>query len=313
MCPESEEHGRIKEIVLKKLKEVYGTGLTEYPQGGQINDVYVVTQNQGEIFVENIWTSTRSNFQRDLNILHRSPANIKILIASPEIVKDGKLCREFEKTRMSETKRGIAVSNMIDGSKILNEPKFVDEEFPRIVRELVREYLSKISVTPETMAIGIGNWQTHSMFKVHNRTDEVFYQIWVKLTVDGLNVTTRDIEVEVVRPRDDDLKIKAGGIEWSTRVVRYNGTDKTGNKAVFLLIADLNPRETLSFVLGNINPKPSAVFYQVRVALSVVGFSRKPATILSQKGKVAMSFTPPESFKLEGVALRLKKTSVRAE
>ncbi len=86
MCPETEEHGKIKEIVLKKLKEMYGAGLKEYPQGGQINDVYIVTPNQGEIFVENIWTSTSYHFQRDLNILHRSPANIKILIANPMII-----------------------------------------------------------------------------------------------------------------------------------------------------------------------------------------------------------------------------------
>jgi hypothetical protein len=158
------------------------------------------------------------------------------------------------------------------------------------------------------MLLGIGNWQTQSMFKVHNRTDEVHYQIWVKLTIDGLNVTTRDIEVEMVRPKDE-IKAKVGNIELSTGVVRYNCTDQTGNKAILLLIADLNPKETLSFVLRNKNLEPSSVLFQTKLNLSVVGLSQKPATVFTKKGEAGMSFTPPEKLRLEGVAFRLKKTS----
>jgi len=308
LCPETKEHAKIKEIVLKKLKELYGTGLKEYPHGGHINDVYIVTPNFGDIFVENIWTSTKSNFQHDLIILHRSPANVKILIVNPKIIKDKNLCREFKKTQMAETGRLIAVSDMIDGSKILNDPEFVKDEFPRIVQGLVRKVLSRISITPKTIALSIGKWQKQSTFNVHNRTEEVYYEIWVKLIVEGLNVNNKEIEIEIVRPKEG-IKVKLGKIEWSTDIMRFNGTDETGNSVIYLLIANLNPKETVTFLIRNRKTVTLSGLYQIKVILSVAGFSQKPATIVTKEDQMGKSFAPPEKFKLEGVSFRLRKSS----
>jgi hypothetical protein len=308
LCPESIEHKKIKEIVLGKLKEMFGTGLNEYPHGGHINDVYVTTSNFGDIFVENIWTSTKRNFEHDLIILHRSPANTKILIVNPQILKKPNLCNEFEKTRMSETGRFVAVSNMIDGSKILNDQQFVDEEFPRIVRELVKKALSRISITPSDIVLSIGEWQTQSTFKVHNRTDEVYYEIWVKLIVEGLNVTNKDIEIEIVKPRDE-VKVNLGKIEWSADIARFNGTDETGNSVIYLLIASLNPKDTVTFFARNRKNMKHSGSYQTRLVLTVAGLSQKPASMVTKKNAMGKNFTPPEKFKLESVSFRLKKTS----
>ena len=76
MSPETEEHRKIKEIVLGKLKEDYGAGLAEYPNVGNVNDAYVVASDGTAIFVENVWTSKRANFYRDLTILQRTDANV---------------------------------------------------------------------------------------------------------------------------------------------------------------------------------------------------------------------------------------------
>jgi hypothetical protein len=308
MCPESIEHKKIKEIVLGKLKEMFGTGLNEYPHGGHINDVYVTTPNFGDIFVENIWTSTKRNFEHDLIILHRSPANTKILIVNPKILKTQTLCNEFEKTRMSETGRFVAVSDMIDGSKILNDQQFIDEEFPRIVKELVKKTLARISITPNTIVLSAGEWQTQSTFKVHNRTDEVYYEIWVKLVVEGLNVTNKDVEIEIVRPKDE-VKVKLGNIEWSADITRLNGIDERGNSVIYLLIASLNPKDTITFFARNRKNMKHAGLYQTKLVLSVAGLSQKPASVITKKNAMGKNFTPPEKFKLESVSFKLKKIS----
>jgi hypothetical protein len=119
MTNETVEHKRIKEIVLNKLKEFCAAGLTEYPHSGNVNDVHLVTSDNIDIFTENVWTSTKSNFYRHMTILQRSPADAKILIVNPQILRDSHLQREFEKTKISETKRGIAVADLIDGSLTL--------------------------------------------------------------------------------------------------------------------------------------------------------------------------------------------------
>jgi hypothetical protein len=72
MSPETEEHKRIKDIVSRLLKIQYGLVLKEYPDSGNIHDVKAVTNDGISVFVENVWTSDKRNFQRDLNILHRS-------------------------------------------------------------------------------------------------------------------------------------------------------------------------------------------------------------------------------------------------
>lgn len=135
--PETNEHKKIKEIVLKSMKELFGAGLTEYAHTGHVNDVYVVTNDGIKIFVETVWTSTRSNFERDLNILHRSDADVKILIVNPEILAKEEFVRSYEKTKLSERAKGIAISNMIDGSQIIYDPNFVNNNFRKTVQELV--------------------------------------------------------------------------------------------------------------------------------------------------------------------------------
>ena len=57
MSPETKEHNRIKKLRLEKLRETFGSGLNEYPDSGNINDAFTVTNDGIEIFVENVWTS----------------------------------------------------------------------------------------------------------------------------------------------------------------------------------------------------------------------------------------------------------------
>jgi hypothetical protein len=63
MSPETAEHRQIKEIVSGFLKNQYGAVLQEYPDSGNIQDVKAVTNDGISIFVENVWTSKKGNFQ----------------------------------------------------------------------------------------------------------------------------------------------------------------------------------------------------------------------------------------------------------
>jgi len=305
MSPETDEHKRIKEIILNRLKALYGTGLKEYPNSGQINDVYVITPNQTEVFVENIWTSTKSNFQRDLNILHRSSANVKILIANPEILRDNSLSREFEKTRMAERRHGVAVSDMIDGSRILTEPEFMDKEFIEIVEDLVKGVEDPISVSPGAISLGDQNWRVRSLFKVHNKTNEIYYQIWVKLTVDTPSMGIQDISIELPKPTDE-LHVDVGQIRLSGDIILFKGTDQVGRKAIYLVLSSLNPGEILPFILTNNSPDAPSTSSQLKAY--IISFNREPAPSWFQPGKKGgFSFKPPETFKLESVSFLMKR------
>src|SRR3990170_3404197 len=124
MCPETEEHKKIKEIILERLRAAHGSGLKEYPDSGNVSDVFAVTIEGIEIFVENVWTSSENNFYRDLHILRNSGANVKIFVVNPKILTNAHLTREYEKVKIAERKRGVAISDLIDGSMILNDPDY---------------------------------------------------------------------------------------------------------------------------------------------------------------------------------------------
>jgi hypothetical protein len=182
MSPETEEHRRIKEIVSDLLRMQYSSTLNEYPDSGNINDVMAVTNDGISVFVENVWTSNKGNFQRDLNILHRSVAEVKIFIVNPKILQDASLCREFEKTRMTERKKGFQVSNMIDGSMVLDEPDYVAKEFGNIVMELVIEARKKKSET-RVAKRGIQSQLKHSRHILLTRSDYQGLDYWAEETL----------------------------------------------------------------------------------------------------------------------------------
>jgi len=145
MSAETMEHKKIKEMVTTALSENFGIGLREYPDCGNVADGCIVTMDGIKIFVEVVWTPTENNFNRDLNILHRSDAGVKIFIVNPKLLQKPVVVREFVKTQMAEMKKGSAVSDMIDGLKILNDPDFINGEFIATVKRLIATQRVKLN------------------------------------------------------------------------------------------------------------------------------------------------------------------------
>lgn len=164
-----------------------------------------------------------------------------------------------------------------------------------------------ISVSPGTIILAAQSWRARSLFKVHNRTDQFYYQVWVKLTIDTVDIRTQDISIEPAKPKDE-LPMEIGPVKISGDIMRINGTDQTGNKAIFLLLASLNPREIWPFVLTNNSPYVPSASTQPKALIGICSFARKPASTLFQpRGKAAFSVKPPEPIKVESIALLMKR------
>lgn len=137
---ESAQHKQIKEMIGKKLKEWTGATLQEYPSSGHKLDVFAVTPTGISIYVEIIWSSSRVNFFRDMNMIQTSDANVKLVVVSPKIKSKAEFQREFEKVAISQRRLNFAMhGNLIDGEKILNEPEYLETELKRIVLVLVNQ------------------------------------------------------------------------------------------------------------------------------------------------------------------------------
>lgn len=137
---ESAQHKQIKEMIGKKLKEWTGATLQEYPSSGHKLDVFAVTPTGISIYVEIIWSSSRVNFFRDMNMIQTSDANVKLVVVSPKVKSKAEFQREFEKVAISQRRLNFAMhGNLIDGEKVLNEPEYLETELKRIVLVLVNQ------------------------------------------------------------------------------------------------------------------------------------------------------------------------------
>lgn len=140
MTSESSQHKKIKEIIVERLKEWTGATLQEYPSSGHELDVFAVTPTGISIYVEIIWSSSITNFFRDMNMIQTSDANIKIVVGSPKIINREEFQRQFEKIAISQRRLNFAMhGSIIDGEKILNEPIYLTTEFKNIVFRLLNQ------------------------------------------------------------------------------------------------------------------------------------------------------------------------------
>lgn len=135
---ESTQHKKIKDIISEKLKEWTGASIQEYPSSGHELDVFAVTPAGISIYVEIIWSSSRANFFRDMNMIQASDADVKLVVVSPKILNKTEYQREFEKVAISQRRLNFAMhGSLIDGEKILKESDYLENEFNNIVIPLL--------------------------------------------------------------------------------------------------------------------------------------------------------------------------------
>jgi len=142
--PESFEHKRIKDLISNKLNEWLGVSIEEYPSSGHELDVFAVTPDGISIYVEIIWSETRSNFFRDMNMIQQSDADVKLVVVNPKILNKKEYVREFSKIVVSQRKIGFKIhGELLNGQRILEEPGYLDTEFKEIVLSLITQVRSK--------------------------------------------------------------------------------------------------------------------------------------------------------------------------
>ena len=148
------------------------------------------------------------------------------------------------------------------------------------------------------------------MIKVYNKTDEVYYQIVIKIVIQASKVLTSHIKID---PRKHEptpgLEVRTGFLALSADAIRHDGTDEAGNKAIFLWLACLDPRSVRTFVLQNKCPHMPPVSEQPQAFITVASFDQEPASVLQsvESGEVAISFKPPKNVVIESIHLLMKR------
>lgn len=164
-----------------------------------------------------------------------------------------------------------------------------------------------IIVSPKSISLKTNEWDIKSIFKVQNRTDSIFYSVWVKLALEGMTAESNAIEVSPEKSGDfvvgNMMDISVG-----FEVIRIDGTDAKTKECVFLILYNLDPKQTKSFIIKLKGTAKSIDKQQPKILLKEIDHSLQPQQYLTQKdNKIAFPFKPPENIKIKALSLLMKK------
>ncbi|MEM0117215.1 MAG: hypothetical protein QXV32_02105 [Conexivisphaerales archaeon] len=102
-------------------------------------DMFSTSIDGVSVYVEIIWSDSRTHFLSDLNMVLESDADIKLVVGSPDVLKNDSYLRDFSKAVISQRRLGCLVhGEMIDGKRILDDERYVDSELKEVVLSLVQ-------------------------------------------------------------------------------------------------------------------------------------------------------------------------------
>jgi len=142
---ETEQHRRLKQIICNSLSMQIGASIKEYPSSGHELDVLAVTPDGVSIYVEIIWSDSRTHFLKDLNMLHESDADVKVAVVSPSILAKEEYKRDFLKAVIAQRRAGrLILDDFVDGKKVLETPGYFEGQvIPHIVQLIAQLRESK--------------------------------------------------------------------------------------------------------------------------------------------------------------------------
>lgn len=138
--PESQSHSALKQLLVTKLKDWYGASIDEYPSSGHELDVFAVTASGVSIYIEIIWSPTKTQFLSDINMLQQSDADVKLVVVNPEIMANAEMVREFGKVVIAQRKEGkVVCGDLLNGERIAESPEYVDDDLRSLIDRLVSQ------------------------------------------------------------------------------------------------------------------------------------------------------------------------------
>jgi hypothetical protein len=155
-----------------------------------------------------------------------------------------------------------------------------------------------VTVSPATIYVAGGGGSSTTALKTYNKTDNVLYQVWIKLHVGMAGLRGEDVKCrEFIPPPALALRLQREEIYFSTWFAW--GITALGNEAFYICIASMDPKQLLTI--------------PVEIALSIILPSSLsfPLTLLStnteppkcpqeieRPGEAAFPFIAPETMQV---------------
>jgi hypothetical protein len=168
VMPESQSHAALKQLLVTKLKEWYGASISEYPSSGHELDVFAVTASGVSIYIEIIWSPTKTQFLSDINMLQQSDADVKLVVVNPEIMANTEMVREFGKVVIAQRKQGkVICGDLLNGVRIAESPEYVDDDSRGLIDRLVSQSRGQQVLKKPELELLLVNEEGEAVKEIH--------------------------------------------------------------------------------------------------------------------------------------------------
>ena len=166
--PESQSHAALKQLLVTKLKEWYGASIDEYPSSGHELDVFAVTASGVSIYIEIVWSPTKTQFLSDINMLQQSDADIKLVVVNPEIMANAEMVREFGKVVIAQRKEGkVVCGDLLNGARIAESPEYVDDDLRSLIDRLISQSQGQRVLKKPELELLLVNEEGEAVKEIH--------------------------------------------------------------------------------------------------------------------------------------------------
>jgi hypothetical protein len=166
--------------------------------------------------------------------------------------------------------------------------------------------IGPISISPTSFRLVVGEWQTKTLLKVHNKVETILYDVAIKFSVQITGVSIEKIDIEP-KMKDYELSQDFGNKMFSGDLLRINGIDATGQQASVLYIHHIEPLKVLTFLISNSLEHPPQPNHNQHIIISLLGFSEDPSEMLVKENEAAIKFLNYDNWNITSVGVLLKK------
>jgi hypothetical protein len=156
----------------------------------------------------------------------------------------------------------------------------------------------KINLKPLLTGGGTA-YKIQSTLILHSITEDVLYQVWIKLTIHSPSIEPKDLTFRL----SDEPTHSDGPLVISHDSTIYYGRDAKGHKAILMFFKTLRPKATIPIELSNTYSGVFGEGQSYNATVEVVGFSTDPSQMLKGDKEIQSSFSPPENFTVTGLGV----------
>lgn len=120
-----------------------------------------------------------------------------------------------------------------------------------------------VTISPMVVALEGQNWHASASFKVQNNTDEILYQIRIRLGIEHPHIRIEDFTIETPAPAHESYKEIVPGKDLEERA-----------HAKYLVIKKLSPGETWQFTVNKCTPYIDSTHRHPVLHASILGFGK---------------------------------------